>query len=115
MSVLHHPPGERKVDIIFVHGLGGSSRSTWAKKGDLEKCWPLRFLPKEPGINEARILTFGYKSKFKRGAGKNQLSILDFAKSLLFALKHARNDSTDNVEGLDLGGVSTLVLPLEQN
>ncbi|KAK6451809.1 hypothetical protein FP744_10008060 [Trichoderma asperellum] len=103
LTVIHHPPGERSVDIIFVHGLGGSSRMTWAHNHSLDFFWPLKFLPLEPDINGARILTFGYNGKFRPGSAKNKMSILDFAKDLLYDLKYAQDESAPEPENLRMG------------
>ncbi|KAM0258564.1 hypothetical protein ACHAQJ_003735 [Trichoderma viride] len=103
LTVVHRPPGERTVDIVFVHGLGGSSRMTWAHNHSLDFFWPQRFLSLEPDINEARILVFGYNGKFRSGSGKNTMSILDFAKDLLFDLKHAQDESAPEMGNLRMG------------
>ncbi|KAL6808092.1 WD40 repeat-like protein [Trichoderma sp. SZMC 28015] len=76
---------------------------TWAHKHSLEFFWPLRFLPLEPRINEARILTFGYNGKFRPGSGKSKMSILDFAKDLLYDLKYAQDESTPEHQNLRMG------------
>jgi hypothetical protein len=96
------------VDIIFVHGLGGSSRRTWSKNRDLEYFWPLKFLPVEKDISEARISTFGYNANFHRGSGKTKLSILDFAKDLLYDLKYAQDESQPENGELGMGEVGQL-------
>ncbi|KAI2472267.1 hypothetical protein F4781DRAFT_428518 [Annulohypoxylon bovei var. microspora] len=103
LKVVHRPVGQRLVDIIFVHGLGGSSRMTWSHDRNPDFFWPLKFLPLEPDINEARILTFGYNADFRPGSGKNKMSVLDFAKDLLFDLKHAQDESTLELEDLGMG------------
>jgi hypothetical protein len=109
LKVIYRPPCDRRVDIIFVHGLGGSSRKTWAKNRDLEFFWPLKFLPLEPDINEARILTFGYNANFRPGSGKNKMSVLDFAKDLLYDLKYAKDESDSELEDLRMGEASIIV------
>jgi pimeloyl-ACP methyl ester carboxylesterase len=86
---VYGPEEEYKVDIVFVHGLGGSSRKTWSKNKDLRYFRPQTFLPLEPKIREARISSFGYNSNYKETAGK-LLPISDFAKDLLFHLKYAK-------------------------
>lgn len=108
LHVLHRPAGaQRHVDVVFVHGLGGSSRGTWTKDRDLARCWPSEFLPLEPGIgSDARILTFGYNSKFRSGAGKSQMSMLDFAKDLLYEMRYAHDDSDPEGGGLGMGEAS---------
>lgn len=103
LKMVHRPPQERKVDIIFVHGLGCSSRMTWSKNHDLDYFWPLKFLPSEPEIGDARILTFGYNANFRPGSGKNSMSVLDFAKGLLYDLKYATDEPVPELEDLRLG------------
>lgn len=110
LTVIYRPSGERSVDIIFVHGLGGSSRMTWAHNHSLDFFWPLKFLPLEPDINEARILTFGYNGKFRPGSGKSKMSILDFAKDLLYDLKYAQDESAPEMENLRMGEVKLSTL-----
>lgn len=107
LKVIHRPTRERRIDIIFIHGLGGSSRMSWSKNRDPSLFWPLQFLPYEPDINEARILTFGYNANFKPGSGKAKVSILDFAKDLLYDLKYAQDDSTARIEDLRMGEASS--------
>ncbi|KAK4223270.1 hypothetical protein QBC38DRAFT_517229 [Podospora fimiseda] len=104
LNVVFWPPEERIADIIFVHGLGGSSRMTWSKNRDLNNFWPLEFLSKESGlIRRTRILTFGYNSNFRPGAGKSQMSILDFAKELLFDLKYGQGNCGTELKDLGMG------------
>ena len=105
LKVLHTPSGQRRVDIVFVHGLGGSSRLSWSKNHDLDLFWPLKFLPFEPGINEARLLTFGYNANFGPGSRKNKMSVLDFAKDLLYDLKYAKDESGPELDELNMGEV----------
>lgn len=89
------------MDIVFVHGLGGTSRWTWTKHRNPELFWPLTFLPLEPDICLARIMTFGYNATFRK-AGNVTTSVLDFAKDLLFDLKYAKDPDMDD---LDVGKV----------
>lgn len=102
LNVVFTPKNSQKVDIVFVHGLGGTSRKTWSKNGDPELFWPLKFLPLEPYICRSRILTFGYNANF-RAAGSVSTSILDFAKDLLFDLKFSKDNQK---EDLNVGKVS---------
>ncbi|KAH8129617.1 WD40 repeat-like protein [Trichoderma asperelloides] len=76
---------------------------TWAHNHSLDFFWPLKFLPLEPDINGARILTFGYNGKFRPGSAKNKMSILDFAKDLLYDLKYAQDESAPEPENLRMG------------
>jgi hypothetical protein len=66
--------------------------------------WPLKFLPLEPDVCLARILTFGYNANF-RAAGNVSTSVLDFAKDLLFDLKYAKDEQQKD---LDIGNVSNI-------
>ncbi|KAH9906958.1 hypothetical protein F4778DRAFT_724143 [Xylariomycetidae sp. FL2044] len=94
-----HQPDFPLIDIIFVHGLGGHSQKTWSKDHDPSMFWPELWLPCEPDVGMARILTFGYNATW-RGASKSISSITDFAKELLFEMRFAKND--DGAD-LDLG------------
>ena len=105
LQVIHSPLGDRVVDIVFVHGLGGSSRMTWSKYRNPDLFWPLKFLPLEQGISKARILVFGYNSNFRPGSAKSKASVLDFAKDLLYDLKYGTDDSLSEVEDLEMGEV----------
>jgi hypothetical protein len=62
----------------------------------------LTFLPLEPDLCLARILTFGYNANFRK-AGNVSTSVLDFAKDLLFDLRYARDEQK---EDLNMGDVS---------
>jgi len=87
LHVIYEPDCSPTVDIIFVHGLGGSSVSTWTKDRDEAKFWPKEFLPSEPGISNTRILSFGYTAFYLSRSSSSKLSITDFARSLLAAMK----------------------------
>ena len=88
---------------MFIHGLGGTSKWTWSKYRNPELFWPLTFLPLEPDICSARILSFGYNANILR-SGSIGTSVLDFAKDLLFDLKYAKDEQK---EDLCMGNVST--------
>ncbi|KAL2129154.1 hypothetical protein VTI74DRAFT_8160 [Chaetomium olivicolor] len=76
---------------------------SWSYNRDPDFVWPLKFLPMEPDINEARILTFGYNANFRPGSGRNKMSILDFAKDLLYDLKYSQDESGPELEDLRMG------------
>ena len=97
LRVLYDPKHGRKADIVFVHGLGGTSRLTWSKDKDLDRFWPLEFLPLEPDICEARIMTFGYNGSFLRANTRNSATVLDFAKDLLYDLKYAEDEDRQDL------------------
>lgn len=101
LNIVYTPGNDHKVDIVFIHGLGGTSRRTWSKNEDPELFWPLKFLPLEPDVRLARILTFGYDANF-RTAGNVSTSVLDFAKDLLFDLKYAKDEQKGD---LNIGNV----------
>lgn len=101
LHVVHDPPTERAVDIIFVHGLGGTSRLSWSWNRDLSLFWPQEWLPLEPGLQDARMLTFGYNAHFMSQA-KDIFNISDFAKDLLLQMKFANDE---NVKSLNIGHV----------
>lgn len=94
--------------MIFVHGLGGTSRATWAKGRDTKYCWPQEWLPVEPGIGVARILSFGYNANFAAAGPAPIASIADFARDLLYAMKYAKSE---DLEELELGQVGLSGLP----
>lgn len=104
LILVHEPETAPTLDIIFVHGLGGSSRGTWAKNRDLEYFWPGKWLSVEPGISSARILSFGYDANIASTGPPSIAGILDFAKDLLFSMKYAKNSKLDELE---LGQVSS--------
>ncbi|KAI3396558.1 hypothetical protein diail_12082 [Diaporthe ilicicola] len=101
LNVVYTPDNGRKVDIVFIHGLGGTSKWTWSKHKNSELFWPLTFLPLEQDLCLARILTFGYNAAFQK-TGNVSLSLLDFAKDLLFDLKYGKDPDMDE---LDMGKV----------
>lgn len=87
LSVIYEPETTPSLDIIFVHGLGGTSRQTWAKNKDENLFWPGRWLPSEPGISTARILSFGYNAHFMSTGPNSTANISDFAKDLLYDMR----------------------------
>ena len=75
---------ERDIDIIAIHGLGGTAHKTWTH--DNGKMWLRDFAPTQ--FPRARIYTFGYDSgiAFSRGT----CTVDDSAKVLLRAIKLER-------------------------
>ncbi|KAL5045519.1 hypothetical protein BDW71DRAFT_208334 [Aspergillus fruticulosus] len=102
LTVIYEPETTPSLDIIFVHGLGGTSRATWAWDRDPQYFWPEKWLPLEPGIRMARILSFGYNASWASAGPAPITSIADFAKDLLFSMKFAKDD---NLEELEMGQV----------
>ena len=98
LQVVHTPGPSAPLDIIFVHGLGGDSRKTWSKNHNAELFWPGLWLPLEPDIGQARILSFGYNASFRGSAPKTVSNITDFSKQLLYEMGFGKNEG-----GEDLG------------
>ena len=94
LTVLHEPNVPPSADVVFIHGLGGTSRHTWSRNRDLQLFWPLEWLPYETELATARIMTFGYNSHFSSLSHRqeNILNISDFAKDLLFSMKFATGE-----------------------
>ncbi len=107
LSVLYEPETDPSLDIIFVHGLGGTSRATWCHNRDPEFFWPQKWLPSEPDIQTARILSFGYNANFAAPGPAPITGISDFAKDLLFGMKFAKNE---RLEELGIGEVDLFPL-----
>ncbi|EDN02164.1 predicted protein [Histoplasma mississippiense (nom. inval.)] len=64
-----------QVDIVFVHGLNGTSYNTWVTKKP-EVFWPGDLLPHTLKGQNVRILTYGYDANvtsFARGTSKERL------------------------------------------
>ncbi|OTA59974.1 hypothetical protein K449DRAFT_466461 [Hypoxylon sp. EC38] len=75
------------VDIVFVHGLNGSSTATW-KHPDTAFWWPEQ-LGKD--IPDARILLFNYDTFFEpTSKGTNLVRISDIALDLCYQLRDNR-------------------------
>jgi len=87
LTILYTPNADPTIDIVFVHGLGGSSRATWSWNQDLRKFWPKEWLPTEPGLSTARISSFGYDANFSQRGVSSKATITDFAKQLLYPLR----------------------------
>ena len=96
LHVVYQPSSPAPLDLIFVHGLGGASHRTWSKNQDHNLFWPQQWLPLEPDICSARILTFGYNARFRSGGPQN-MSIADFGKDLLFRMKFGKGSDTEDL------------------
>ncbi|OQE46137.1 hypothetical protein PENCOP_c001G06589 [Penicillium coprophilum] len=98
LTVVYEPESSPSLDIIFVHGLGGTSRATWARGQDPEYFWPEKWLPLEPGIRMARILSFGYNANWASTGPTPITGITDFAKDLLFWMKFGKGEGLEELE-----------------
>ena len=87
LEVLHElgDGGGTPVQIIFLHGLGGSQKGTWSHPGSTD-CWP-NWLHAEAGLDNVRIALFGYDANFNVFAPNTNLSIPIFANQLLHAIE----------------------------
>ncbi|KAI9748072.1 MAG: hypothetical protein M4579_007319, partial [Chaenotheca gracillima] len=100
LHVAYAPTSSPSTDVIFIHGLGGTSQASWSWQRDIAHFWPGKWLPKEEGFRTARILSFGYDAHFKSGGSGVVSSISDFAKDLLFCMKFG---TTEDSQQLHLG------------
>ena len=98
LHVIYAPDNPQTIDIIFVHGLGGTSQQTWSKNRDPELFWPREWLPYEPDICTARVLSFGYNAHFSAVGANNMFNITDFAKELLFGMKFGMDNDSNLLE-----------------
>lgn len=102
LTLIHEGP-DSSADIIFVHGLGGSSLKTWSWERNVDLFW-LEWLRHEEGLSGCRVFSYGYNSDFWESGGP--FSIMDFSKGLLVGMRDYRGGS-----GNAIGRVSTLVEP----
>lgn len=109
LSVVYAPDGPPRADIVFIHGLGGSSHGTWLKNKDMNLFWPQTFLPLEKDLSLARILTFGYNAELLHG--RPSVSIFDFANDLLFSLKHKKGAGGMSLKIGDVRKTFSRILP----
>ncbi|KAI1128895.1 hypothetical protein F5Y10DRAFT_164427 [Nemania abortiva] len=108
LTTLHEPQeATPAVDIVFVHGLGGGSRKTWARTADPLHFWPKAWLPEDVDFRDVRIHSFGYNADW----GERRQSILnihDFAQSLLGEIKNNPSIRRSNTKlilvGHSMGG-----------
>lgn len=73
---------DHTVDIVFVHGLGGSAKETWTHPST-NTFWP-SWLYAHKGFKNIRVYTFGYDAQFLSiMSARSVLGIEEFAKQLL--------------------------------
>lgn len=91
LSQIYLPPGEPKVDIVFVHGLNGNPHDSWTSKST--GCfWPVDLLPEILAAQSPRILTYGYNANvtaFTDGVSRD--SVVSHAETLASTLAANRN------------------------
>lgn len=98
LNVLHEPnnvdPEDLKLDILFIHGLTGDAYKTWMKQtGDSEVYWPVDLLPQVEGMENARILAFGYDADFVGTQRIGQNNLHGHAMNLLGGVGRLRTHS----------------------
>ncbi|KAL9136204.1 MAG: hypothetical protein Q9175_002593 [Cornicularia normoerica] len=84
LNTLFDPANPAIADLVFVHGLGGGSKSTWTKSDDPSLYWPKEWLSQDPGFQDVRIHSFGYNSNW---GDESILNVHDFAKALLGSIQ----------------------------
>lgn len=84
LNTLFDPENPAIADLVFVHGLGGGSKSTWTKSNNPSLYWPKEWLPQDPGFQDVRIHSFGYNSNW---GDESILNVHDFAKALLGSIQ----------------------------
>lgn len=84
LNTLFEPTQPAIADLVFVHGLGGGSQSTWTKSNDPSLYWPKQWLPQDNAFRDVRIHSFGYNANWDKGS---TLNIYDFAKSFLGSIQ----------------------------
>lgn len=110
LTTLYDPaPRKAIVDIIFIHGLGGSSRKTWSNSSRPRSFWPQDWLPVERGFEDVRVHSFGYRADWgKKWQQQSILNIHDFAESLIGGLRNhpsiRRDDTRIILVGHSMGG-----------
>lgn len=105
LTVLHAPETQaHTIDILFIHGLGGTSIRTWCRNRDPEFFWPKKWLPAEADLAGARMLSFGYNAHFSVRRRQTVLTINDFAADLLYSMKYSAG------EGGEMGQVPIIVV-----
>ncbi|KAL2834575.1 Alpha/Beta hydrolase protein [Aspergillus pseudoustus] len=107
-----HPAQSRQrqcsLDIVFVHGLGGDSYTTWTKD---TTHWPKDLLPTLECFENARILTFGYNTSgfFTKNADEHRARTFTCAEILVSDLKTFRRRGAQDrpiiFVGHSLGGL----------
>ncbi|KAI0502829.1 Alpha/Beta hydrolase protein [Xylaria bambusicola] len=97
-DILFDPKEKAKVDIVFVHGLGGGRTETWTWKNQYRtQFWPQTLLPKD--CPTARIMSFGYNEDFAHFYPQSpktvapEFTIDNYSSSLLQALAGLREKS----------------------
>lgn len=104
---LFSPPNPR-IDLVFVHGLGGGSRKTWSKTPVRSHYWPKEWLSKDAAFQDVRIHSYGYDSDYMKGR-EDCLNIHHIGKGFLVALSTSESIAGSKtriiVVGHSMGGL----------
>jgi len=77
--VMGHQNEERVADIVFIHGLGGHSQSTWAAQAKPENFWPRWLGDKYPKV---AIWTLGYETSISKWTNES-MPLADLGNQIL--------------------------------
>ena len=95
LSIVYQPKeGPVCMNIILIHGLGGTSWDTWTERDHSKPpfFWPSSLHEIHP-LQRVRVSTFGYDtSSFKSMVGYSASTISDFALDLLCRLRDEDED-----------------------
>jgi hypothetical protein len=101
LTLIHTVPNAI-LDLVFIHGLGGTSKGTWSWERNPVNFWP-QWLADDLELSKTRSFTYGYDASI---AGQSTTTtILDFAKDLLFKMKTYSSEHQE--DKLPLGSVSS--------
>ena len=96
----------KRNSIVFLHGLGGDSYSTWTDKSS-GTMWPADLLPKIERFRKSRIMTFGYNAQVWLMPPKSSTErLFTFGEALMVALKDHRIEQYQRKRPLILVGHS---------
>lgn len=98
---LVHSPSEIIADVIFVHGIGGTSVRSWSWKRDPRNFWPA-WLEDEQETANLRVFTYGYDASFL--GSNSHRSLLDFGADLVARM--SKFGGREPGQDLPLGDVS---------
>lgn len=104
LTLAHCPPNP-VFDLIFAHGLGGTSKATWSHERDQRQFWP-PWLADHIGLCACRKFTFEYNVAF--GAQYSSARVADFAKDLRFRMKVFSGEPRD--DGPQIGKVREIAV-----
>ncbi|MCJ1398252.1 hypothetical protein MMC11_001449 [Xylographa trunciseda] len=77
---LFYQPQEIHGNLIFVHGLSGTSLRSWSHERNPALFWP-KWLAQDPQLSKFRMFSYGYDASLL--GPKTSANITDFAKALL--------------------------------